>query len=58
VSRNYGATGFVVGKHISPEARRWLLKHHDELGLDIIPVRVQRPQAAQQTTRHPLCEAA
>ncbi|MDQ5767069.1 hypothetical protein [Thiothrix subterranea] len=58
VSRNYGATGFVVGKHISPEARRWLLKHHDELGLDIIPVRAQRPQAAKPTVRHPLCEAA
>ncbi len=58
VSRNYGATGFVVGKHVSPEARRWLLKHHDELGLDIIPVRAQRPQAVKQTVRHPLCEAA
>ena len=58
VSRNYGATGFVVGKHISPEARRWLLQHYDEIGLDIIPVRAQRAAAVKQTVRHPLCEAA
>ena len=58
VSRNYGATAFVVSQHISPEARRRLLQHHDEIGLDIIPVRAQRPQAVKPTVRHPLCEAA
>lgn len=58
VSRNYGATGFVVGKHVSPEARRWLLQHHDEIGLEIIPVRAQRAPSPQKTVRHPLCEAA
>ena len=58
VSRTYGATGFVVGKHISPDARRWLLQHHDEIGLDIIPVRAQRAPVATITTRHALCNAA
>ena len=58
VSRNYGATGFVVSKHVSPEARRWLLQHHDEIGLEIIPVRANRAQLAKQSNSHPLCNAA
>lgn len=56
VSRNYGATGFVVGAKVSRAARRWLLQYRDETGLEIIPAKVSRNTA--QAASHPLCEAA
>ncbi len=60
VSRNYGATGFVIGAHISPEASRWLMQHRDEIGLDIIPAKRLKKIAldTQRPVRHPLCQAA
>jgi sulfate adenylyltransferase len=39
VSRNFGATGLVVGAHVPPAAYRWLLRHRDEVGLEVIPAR-------------------
>lgn len=61
VSRNYGATGFVISAQVPPEASRWLLQHRDEIGLEIIPP--QHSRQAQASVRpvpahHPLCLAA
>lgn len=58
VSRNYGATGFVVSSHVSKETRRWLLQYRDEIGLDIISGLLKRDRPAQPAARHPLCEVA
>jgi sulfate adenylyltransferase len=61
VSRNYGATGFVISTQVPPEASRWLLQHRDEIGLEIIPAqRSRQAQASVPPTpaRHPLCLAA
>lgn len=58
VSRNYGATGFVVSQHVSKEARRWLLQYRDEIGLDLISTAIKRERPAQPAARHPLCEVA
>ncbi|MBU0656847.1 MAG: hypothetical protein KJ914_17130 [Gammaproteobacteria bacterium] len=58
VSRNYGATGFVVSHQVSKEARLWLLQFRDEIGLDVISGPVKRDRPATRTVRHPLCEVA
>lgn len=58
VSRNYGATGFVVSSHVSKEARRWLQQYRDEVGLDIISGSTRREPVPQKTVRHPLCKVA
>ncbi|MEB4590376.1 hypothetical protein VSS37_05245 [Candidatus Thiothrix sp. Deng01] len=58
VSRNYGATGFVVSNHVSRETRRWLLQYRDEIGLDIISGLLKREQTAEPAVRHPLCKVA
>lgn len=58
VSRNYGATGFVVSNHVSRETRRWLLQYRDEIGLDIISGLLKREQTTEPAVRHPLCKVA
>lgn len=58
VSRNYGATGFVVSRHFSKETRLWLLQFRDEIGLDIISGLLKRERPAKPAARHPLCKVA
>ncbi|MDD5393083.1 MAG: hypothetical protein PHE17_08710 [Thiothrix sp.] len=61
VSRNYGATGFVISAHVPHAASRWLLQHRDEIGLELIPPRISQrvaTPAVQAAPRHPLCLAA
>lgn len=58
VSRNYGATAFVVGRQVSKEARLWLIQYRDEIGLDIISGPSKREHPIARATRHPLCKVA
>lgn len=58
VSRNYGATGFVIGRSISREARRWLQQYRDEIGLELISGFLKRNRPTKPAVRHPLCEVA
>lgn len=62
VSRNYGATGFVIGANVPAAASRWLLQHRDEIGLEVIPTqRSKRNEAitpVRTNVQHPLCLAA
>lgn len=58
VSRNYGATAFVISSHISKEASLWLLQYRDEIGLDIIPGAGRQAATPGKMARHPLCEVA
>ena len=47
VSRNYGATSFVLNSQVPAEAQRWLLQHRDEIGLEVIPSK--RKQSINKT---------
>jgi sulfate adenylyltransferase len=47
VSRNYGATSFVLNSQVPAEAQRWLLQHRDEIGLEVIPSK--RKQSTNKT---------
>lgn len=51
IARNYGATGFLLSRTVSPQAQRWLLQHQDETGLEIIPAKRSQRQAAQRTSQ-------
>ena len=39
IAKNYGATGFLISTTTSASARNWVLRHRDEIGLDLRPAK-------------------
>ncbi len=50
IAKNYGATAFLIPSSVPVTTRKALLRHRDELGLDLIPAR--RSKTTKPQTQH------